>query len=220
MATSKEKDASAQVPPTLATGAETATGRALDEAERDDVPQGAERGSQVEIEGGDPEPDALEGAAPQGAQTEPARFTSNGSLPINMVPSPSGSVPVGAVATSVEDGRKRVEEAQKSHDQTYMRETRNQRLSEATVGRIGRAELQAIGHTRGYEMDINAGTRKTRNDFLKFQDEDDTLSVDEPGSTYEGRPMHSSASRSPAKKSPAKKSSVKKSSRKSSRKGR
>lgn len=203
MATSKRSDESdsAQVPPTRATGLESATGTAIRENERDDIPQGEDRGSKIEIEGGEPEADALEGAEPRGAQAEPARFTSNGQIPHNTVPSPSGAVPVGAVATSVEDARARVEEAQRSHDEAYAnRGGANQRISEATVGRLGRAELLAIAQTRGYEgMNDLAGTRRTRTDFLKAQDEDE--SIEDQLAAGGSRAKSGSAKKSSAKKS-------------------
>jgi hypothetical protein len=55
MATGSGKK-NAQVPMTRATGRESATGTALHEAQRDDVPKGADRGSKVEIQG-DPQAD-------------------------------------------------------------------------------------------------------------------------------------------------------------------
>lgn len=183
----KKASNSAQVPETRATGLESATGRAIHEAERTDIPTGEDRGSTTPIVG-KIQAD-LDSPKPDGAQTEPARFTTNGSLPHNMIPTPSGPMPAGG-ARSAEDMSELVDAVNDEHDATYgagRTGTGNKKLSEATVGRLGRAELIAIGQTRGYPMDINSGTRKARNDFLKGQDDDKNITSEEEGAVYERR---------------------------------
>jgi hypothetical protein len=175
----KTTDQAELVPPTRQMGPESATGAAL-RAEKE-IPSGADRGSQVEIVGGEPQPDAEGPQKPREGQAEPARFTSNGQLPHNMVPSPTGSVPVGAVATTVEDAEKRIEEAVKAHDDflANKRTEQNKTISAATVNRLGRAELLAIGAQRGYNLPDVVGTRTTRATFLREQEKDKSLSSEE-----------------------------------------
>lgn len=199
-ASKKAAEGSAQVPDTRATGLESATGRAIHEAERDDIPTGADRGSSTPVVG-NIQAD-LDNPKPDGAQTEPARFTSNGQLPHNMIPTSSGPVPAGG-ARSTEDMAELIDAVNEEHDATYgtgRTGASNKRLSEATVGRLGRAELIAIGQTRGYTMDINAGTRKARNDFLKGQDEDKNLTSEEEGAAYERRESRSKAKKTTKKR--------------------
>jgi hypothetical protein len=163
------------VPPTRATGSETATGLQIaHERGEQEVPKGAERGSQVEIEGGDPTPDAEGPQKPRGLQAESALFVSNGSISSTDVPSPSGLQPIGAVATSVEHGRKLVETRKRDHEAFVRRSPRAEALDESQVNTMGRAELAAIGVQRGYDMP-DAGTRATRAAFLAAQDNDETL---------------------------------------------
>ena len=71
----------------------------------------------------------------------------------------------------------------------------NQYLSPETVSRLDRAELQAIAVTRGYDISDMAGTRKTRAEFLRLQDEDDKV---ERKSNSESK---TSARKTPARKS-------------------
>lgn len=158
---------SAQVPPTRATGAESATGVAIAQQSAE-IPQGEDRGSKVEPVGGQPKPDA-DAHAPTGAQAEPARFTSNGQLPHNTVPTPSGPVPVAAVAASQEHADKLVSDVNERHD-AYVNRQLHKRLSAETVRRLGRSELQAIAEQRGYDMPAG-GMRISRESFLQQQDE-------------------------------------------------
>lgn len=167
-----EKDQAVQVPPTRATGPETATGAAL-AASSHETPKGSDRGSKVEI-AGDPRPDSEREA--HGAQLEPARFTSNGQLPHNTVPSPTGAVPVGAVASSVEDAQKRVEASNKAHDEFVARRKGGRKLDEATINRLTGAELRAIGEQRGYALGTNLGTRSARRAFIEAQTKDPNFS--------------------------------------------
>lgn len=164
----------AQVPPTRQDGPQSATGMAIrDAAGEKEIPQGEDRGSKLEIVG-DVKPDAEGGSPPQGAQAEPARYTSNGQIPHDTVPSPYGAVPVGALAVTPEDAQKRVEEAKATHEAFIAERSGQKRVPPETVRRLGRAELQAIAHRRGYDME-EVGTRRTRELFLKLQDEDKDL---------------------------------------------
>lgn len=160
----------AQVPPTRATGAGSATGTAID-AQTKDIPTGEDRGSTVPIVGGEPAPDS-ERPEPVGAQVEPARFTSNGQLPHNSVPSPTGSLPVGAVATSQAHADKLVAQTNEAHDSYVAR--KRKRLDANTVRRLSRAELQAIAEQRGYNLPPG-GNKISRDAFLQEQDSDEQL---------------------------------------------
>lgn len=185
MATSKKDSGSAQVPPTRAMGRGTATGEALVEAEGRELPTGKDRGSTAPGAGEATAP----GDAPKGSQAKPAKFTSNGSLPNRQLPTPSGPVPASAIHKTKDAADQAVDQNSEAIDaaQEGSYGIGGQRLSEATVGRLGRAELQAIAHTRGYGIDPMLGTRGTRNAFLRAQDGDKTLSGKEAGATYEGR---------------------------------
>lgn len=165
------KQAAAAVPPTRATGPESATGAAIAAATHE-IPKGDDRGSKVEI-AGDIRPDSEREA--QGAQTQAARFTSNGQLPHNMVASPSGSVPVGLVASSPEDAKKRVDEANKAHDDAVAARKKLKKLDAATINRLTGAELRAIGEQRGYVMSAYAGTRTMRTLFTEAQNKDPNI---------------------------------------------
>lgn len=164
---SKSED-TAQVPPTLATGRETATGVALAEHE---IPEGEDRGSKIEIAGGAPKPDS-ERPKNSGAQTEPARFTSNGQIPHNNVGSPTGSVPVGALDLTVEEAEARVQATNDDHDAYVAQRGKRTKLAAETIHRLPAVEIRAIAEQRGYVLPEFAGTRATRTSFLKAQDED------------------------------------------------
>ena len=164
----------AKVPPTRSTGPESATGAAL-AAQAKEVPSGDERGSKVKTGEGDAQPDAKV-QAPVGAQAEPARFTSNGQVPHATVGSPTGSVPVSALASSPEDAEKRIDEQNEAHDDfVAKRLNRDRRLDPATLNRLSGAELRAIGAQRGYKLPDYSGSRTTRQAFIEAQDKDTNL---------------------------------------------
>lgn len=162
---------SAQVPPTRASGPESATGAALEDRT---IPQGEDRGSKVEPEGGWPQPDS-ESPKPTGAQVEPARFTSNGQLPHNTIPTPTGAVPIGATSLSVEDARAKVDEVHQAHDDYVMRRGQRRRLPAETIQRLGVTELRAIAAERQYDLDDSGGQRAYRQAFQAAQDEDEEI---------------------------------------------
>lgn len=165
-----------QVPPTRATGAESATGQAL-AAQNSDIPQGEDRGSKVEQVGGEAQADYIEGAEPQGAQAEPAKFTSNGQLEHGTTGSPSGPVPIATKAATQEEAEDLAEKQDEAHDLHVNRSVKDKKLDDRTVARLGRAELAAIGAKRGYDLP-EAGTRATRAAFASAQDKDKNLIKD------------------------------------------
>lgn len=156
------------VPPTRATGEETATGAALAQHE---IPQGEDRGSKVEIVGGTPTPDD---GSPKGLQAQPAQFTSNGSLPPNKVPTSSGLVPVSAVASTPEDAKKRIDARRDQIAQENEERNSLRHLSDADLAKLGGAEIRAIAHQRGYELPA-AGTRTARAAFSAAQAKDSRI---------------------------------------------
>lgn len=141
------------------TGLATATGveRARLEGADEDIPQGKDRGSTVEIEG-DPQPDFAAGKSskPQGSQAKPANFAVNGSLPVNHVPSPSGPVPAGATRETNVDSA----ELYASHEDEH-RLSAGEPIPEEVIDRLSATELRAIAADRGYNIP-HGGTRTTR----------------------------------------------------------
>jgi hypothetical protein len=163
-----------EVPPTRATGLESATGTALNEAARTDVPKGKERGSTVPIDGGQPKPDYLEEGNPNKISKEPAKFTSNGQVPDGTVGSPSGSVPVAAFARDQKHADQLLKDQAEKHNAYIEARNNPKKLDDNTVNRMGGAELRAIGLQRGYDLG-ERGTRGTRAEFIRAQDKDKTL---------------------------------------------
>lgn len=176
------------VPPTRATGPETATGQQIKWAAGEvEVPKGDERGSQVDIEGGDPTPTLEGGDKPRGLQAEDALFSSNGQVASDMEASPTGLQPIGANSASPEEAKKKIEQRRTEHEAYVNRTPKVERLDDATINRLGRAELAAIGKQRGYSIP-DAGTRATRAAFAAGQDSDSKLggSVGQNGNTSKG----------------------------------
>lgn len=160
------------VPATRQTSVASATGQQIAwENGETEVPKGDERGSQLEIEGGDPTPTIEGGDKPRGLQAEPALFVSNGQVPHDMVPSPTGLQPVAAVAGTPEEAKEKIDQRVDEHQKYVSRTQEKDRvLDEATVGRLGKAELRAIALQRGYDVP-EAGTRAIRANFLRAQSE-------------------------------------------------
>lgn len=161
------------VPPTRATGAETATGTAIAAAEHD-IPKGADRGSKVKPVGGEVKPDADGPQKPRGLQAEPAKFVSNGSLEPNTIASNSGPIPAVAVARDADHAAELVKQADESRTAALKGPRTEKKLSDATVQRLGSAELRAIAEKRGYQIG-EAGTRVTRAAFIEAQAKDKNL---------------------------------------------
>lgn len=159
-------------------GLGTATGQAranLLGEEQERIDNLESRGSTQPIAGGDqiqsdyPANDTEN--KPIGAQAQPSAFTSNGSLPVNMVPSPSGLVPASTVAGSLEDASKAVEKANKERDDLILR-SGAKKLSRAQIEAMSAADLRAVAHDRGYDIGEYAGSRRTRARFLEAQQKD------------------------------------------------
>lgn len=132
------------------------------------------RGSTVEIAGGDPEPDAVNpGQPPKGAQAQPSAFVSNGSIPVNMVPSGSGLVPVSSVTSDPEHATELVQRHQEEEDQFVLR-TGAKKLSRNQIEGMTGADLRAVAQDRGYDLP-EGGTRTTRRNFIKAQNADEGL---------------------------------------------
>lgn len=164
-----------EVPPTRQTADTSATGLQIKVNEgKQDIPKGKEAGSLVPVAGGEPTPDHKGPQKPRGDQAKPALFTSNGSLESGVVASPTGPVPVAAAATSQKHAEQLVEEHEKKHAEFIHRRAQRTKLSEATVHRLGRSELQALAQQRGYDLP-DAGTRSTRDAFLREQAKDKNL---------------------------------------------
>ena len=157
------------------TGINSATGQeAARRAGKEEIPEGEDRGSVVEIDG-EPVADYAgnDVQKPEGNQAEPALFVANGTIPPNMVPSNSGLVPVSASAASPEDAEKRLEEHQATVDAE--REAAfgiRKEISEDQIAKMSAPELRAVASDRGYDISNAAGTRGTRAAFRTAQSED------------------------------------------------
>lgn len=167
----REGNVGAGVPPTRQGSVFSATGQAVARelgAEQPPEDRGAPDAPEAE-------PDFMEGAEPKGLQAEPARFVSNGSLEPNMVASPSGPIPASSVTATREDAEQRVEDHLAEHDRfVQQRSSQAKRLSQATIDRVGGAELRAIARQRGYDI-VEGGNRTTRRAFAAAQNDDETL---------------------------------------------
>lgn len=161
----------------VGTGGGTATGQARshflgDEKERI---EGLEsRGSTQEIAGGEPVADASgnDTQKPRGAQAQPSAFVSNGSLPVNMVASGSGPVPVSSVTSNPEDAARMAAESIKAHDDHVLRSGAT-KLSRAQIESMSGAELRAVASDRGYDLGEQGGNRTTRRRFIEAQNKDE-----------------------------------------------
>lgn len=168
-------------------GAGTATGQAkafLSGEEQERLDSLESRGSTAPIVGGDIKPDHEGGQPPIGAQAEHASFTTNGSLPAAMVPSPTGLVPVGVTGGTPEEQRARVEEHLKTA-RGRAATASHQKLSRRQVESMSAAELRAVASDRGYDLGDNAGNRITRKRFLEEQDKDEGLADSEESGSGE-----------------------------------
>lgn len=158
------------VPPTRATGAGSATGHALGVAEHE-IPKGKARGSTAPVAGPLAKPDLAGPHKPSGAQLEPAKFVSNGEIPLGIVPTPTGPVP--AVTQEAADAhRERIDKELQARAENKIT---HKRLSAETIARLPRPELRAIAVQRGYDVP-EAGTRATRAAFMAAQDADKRIS--------------------------------------------
>ena len=161
-----------------ARGTNTATGA---EAE---YRSGAQEDRLAEVEGGAEvdatdgvKPDYLKSQKPTGLQAEPARFTTNGSLEPNMLPSNSGPVPASAshfTPEAAEDAVVAQEEA--LENDLRARFEQRQEIDEETISRMSAAELRAVATDRGYDDVSNVmGRKQSRSAFLAAQKADKTI---------------------------------------------
>ena len=168
----------AHVPPTRMGGVLSATGQAVSQAlGHEHVPKGKDRGAQDSPKG--IQPDYLKGAKPQGLQKEAARFVSNGEVDLRLTPTAGGPQP--QLAATHAEGEDKIQERMEAHD-TYVEArsvTRDKRLSEATINRLGGAELRAIAAQRGYTDFPDHGNRTIRGAFAKAQEQDKNLGKEE-----------------------------------------
>lgn len=151
-------------------GRGTAIGTIREERDREDTPEGEDRGSTLPIAGTFDKGDAIEGLEPQGAQTQPAILATNGTVPVNMVGSPSGPIPVSAVVGDPAQGAKLVQE-RLDQDEKEVLKTGYAKLSRAKVESMNANELRAVASDRGYDVGQN-GSRLTRQRFLEAQKND------------------------------------------------
>lgn len=165
-----------------AAGGDTAVGnerrRKLSEADGDEFD--GPGGSELEIAGGEPQSDhaPFEAPAPVGAQAQPSNFTTNGSLPVNMVASPSGLVPVSAVTSDPAQGAQLVQDNLDITSRAVLK-SGAQKLSRAKIESMTAGDLRAVAHDRGYDLGSdNAGSRTTRRAFIAAQQADDDAAED------------------------------------------
>jgi hypothetical protein len=131
------------------------------------------RGSTQPVAGGDAikadYPDFTPGA-PVGAQAQPANYTTNGTLPVGMVGSPTGPVPASSVTADPAEARKRIQENLDSQKKHVLRSGFEQ-LSRDKIESMSPADLRAVASDRGYDVGL-AGARVTRRRFLAEQTKD------------------------------------------------
>lgn len=130
-------------------------------------------GSELEVEG-DPQPDADGATEPAGLQAEPAEWVGNGSLPPNMLPSPSGPVPASAIHHTKEAADAAVEKAYATADKEFdERFAARSEIPADTIARMSAAELRAVATDRGYkDVTSTMGRKSARSAFLKSQNDD------------------------------------------------
>lgn len=170
-------------------GQGTAIGVIRANAEGKETPSGEARGSTVPIVGTFESGDAWEGAKPQGAQAQPAILATNGTVPVNMIGTPSGPVPISAVTGDPAQGAKMIQERLDADEKEILK-TGYAKLSRAKVASMNAAGLRAVASDRGYDVG-QAGNRQTRARFLRAQAEDknfessDEIEVGETGAESE-----------------------------------
>lgn len=147
-----------------------------DEADQKSSTDDLPGGSTIPIVGGEPKPDYPQHDAPPavGAQTQPANLSTNGTLPVGHVASPSGLVPVSAVTSDPHQGAKLVQENLNA-TQNEVLKSGNTKLSRAKIESMSAGELRAVASDRGYDIGDYAGARQTRSRFIKAQNDDEGL---------------------------------------------
>lgn len=145
----------------------------LREQEGEEAPERESDGSTIPIVGGEPQGDyaATTPKEPTGAQAQPAIVSTNGTIPVNHVASPTGLVPVSAVEADPEAAAKRAQDHLTTADKQAIR-AGYQKLSRNKVESMSPGELRAVASDRGYDIGDYAGSRATRKRFLDAQSKD------------------------------------------------
>jgi hypothetical protein len=151
--------------------ARTATGQALENlsgAEDERIENLDNHGSDRPIAGGDalsPDYSPFTAAEPVGLQAQPAAFAGNGSLDPAMVASPTGLIPVSAVASDHKEAANRIQghfdavEAQLTGGALKVDD-----LTDEQIDRLDGATLRAVAAQEGLDIGEN-GTRTARKRF-------------------------------------------------------
>lgn len=164
-----------------AAGGESAIGneRKRLQQEEDDEKFDGPGGSELPIAGGDPEPESPqhEAPAPRGAQAQPSNLTTNGSLPVNMVASPSGLVPVSAVTSDPHEAARLVKANLDMTEKAVLKSGAD-KLSRSKIESMTAGDLRAVAHDRGYDIGEGGGTRTVRRKFIALQQADDDAADD------------------------------------------
>lgn len=142
--------------------------RLYDDTDKD-IPSGDDGGSKVPIAGGDSI--TAHEQVPVGGQAQPAIMTSNGSVPIGMVGSPGGPVPVGLVTSDHKEAVKLLQDQiDSSHAGKGSVHEGFTRISRAQIEQASSASLRAAAHDRGWDIG-EGGARVTRARFITKQNE-------------------------------------------------
>jgi hypothetical protein len=141
----------------------TATGRELSRLDDD-----FEEGEYDELGEGSPKADFAKGPAskPSDGQAAPANFAVNGTLPLNMIGSPTGPVPVTDPDLDTDDLYDPPSDGVSSLDD----------LTDEQISRLSSAELRAVAHDRGYDKVRPAGRAAVAQMFRKAKQADDAAS--------------------------------------------
>jgi hypothetical protein len=152
----------------------------LREESGEEVPERESDGSTIPIAGGEPKGDfaAVEAKEPIGAQAQPAIVSTNGTLPVNHVASPSGLVPVSAVEHDPQAAAKRAQDHLTAADKQTIR-AGYEKISRNKAEMMSPGELRAVASDRGYDIGDYAGSRATRKRFLDAQSKDSAFGSDE-----------------------------------------
>lgn len=149
------------------------------------IPEGDDRGSKVEIAGGDsikPDFPSHEPTKPVGMQAEPAIMTTSGTVPFGLAPSPTGPIPADrARALGIEPHVLR--DAHKG--QFGVKLDPSVPLTQAQLDALDQTTIRAIAHDRGYDIPIRGRTAVAQL-FLQKQKNDprfkDSGKLDDVGS--------------------------------------
>lgn len=177
----QDPEVTAKIVHNSSAGGQTAVGneRARLQAIADGTEFTGAGGSEIPIVGGDPKPDHASYTAPEpvGAQALPSLFTTNGSLPVNQVGSPTGLVPVSAVTADPAVGAQLVQANLDAHKKVILK-SGSVKLSRAQIESMSAGDLRAVASDRSYDIGEQGGTRTTRRKFLNAQQLDDDLAED------------------------------------------